>query len=244
MRLPTALVIEPPGGGGGGRGGPGRGPGGLGVDPGAPAGDPLPDPASYAAVVVMGGPMGAYDDEAHPWLPGVRDLLRAAVARQVPTLGICLGGQLLAGALGGTVRVGDEGPEIGPGLVAKRDVAVHDRLFGPVPFTPDVLHWHWDVVTELPVGATLLASGTRYPHQAFRIGELAWGTQFHVETTPEQVLRWAAEDVGPLAEAGWDLPAAMERWDLDTLHADLEEVWQPVAARFAEVVREREYAGR
>lgn len=244
MRLPTALVIEPAESTGAGRLGQWLRDAGLLLDSRAPVAGPLPDPASYAAVVVMGGPMGAYDDEAHPWLPGARDLLRAAVAQQVPTLGICLGGQLLAGALGGTVRTGDEGPEIGPALVAKRDVAVKDRLFGPVPFTPDVLHWHWDVVTELPVGATLLASGTRYPHQAFRIGELAWGTQFHIETTPEQVLRWAAEDAGPLADAGWDLPAAMERWDLETLHADLEEVWQPVAARFAEVAREREYAGR
>lgn len=244
MRLPTALVVEPADSTGAGRLGDWLRDAGLLLDSRAPAAGPLPDPGSYAAVVVMGGPMGAYDDEAHPWLPAVRDLLRTAVAQQVPTLGICLGGQLLAGALGGQVRPGDEGPEIGPALVAKRDVAASDRLFGPVPFTPDVLHWHYDVVTRLPAGATLLASSTRYEVQAFRVGESAWGTQFHVETTPEQVRRWAAADAGRLAEEGWDVDAALARWDLETVHEDLREVWEPFARRFAELAREREFARR
>jgi GMP synthase-like glutamine amidotransferase len=244
MRLPTALVVEPAESAGAGRLGDWLRDAGLLLDSRAPAAGPLPDLGSYAALVVMGGPMGAYDDEAHPWLSGVRDLLRTAVAGQVPTLGICLGGQLLAGALGGQVRPADEGPEIGPALVAKRDVAAADRLFGPVPFTPDVLQWHYDVITRLPAGATLLASSVRYEVQAFRVGEMAWGTQFHVETTPDQVRRWAAEDAALLAGEGWDVEAALARWDLETVHADLEEVWQPVAQRFAELAREREYARR
>ena len=209
------------------------------------AGTDLPDPESYAAVVVMGGAMGAYDDEAHPWLGGVRDLLRTAVGAGVPTLGVCLGGQLLAGALGGQVRPGDEGPEVGPGLVAKRDTAASDPLFGLVPFTPDVLQWHFDVVTELPAGSTLLASSTRYPHQAFRVGEAAWGIQFHIETDPATVRRWAAVDADQLrSEYDWDVSAALNRWDLERLHADLEEVWRPFVQRFAEVARSREYAQR
>ena len=106
------------------------------------------------------------------------------------------------------------------------------------------MHWHWDEITELPAGATLLASSTRYPHQAFRVGERAWGLQFHVETTPELVRQWAAEDAGPLAEIGYDVEAALEGWDLEARHADLEEVWEPFARRFAEVVREREHARR
>lgn len=244
MRLPTALVVEPDESAGAGRLGDWLRDAGLLLDSRAPATGPLPDLGSYAALVVMGGPMGAYDDEAHPWLAGLRDLLRTAVAGQVPTLGICLGGQLLAGALGGQVRPGDEGPEIGPALVAKRDVAAADRLLGPVPFTPDVLQWHYDAITRLPAGATLLASSVRYEVQAFRVGESAWGTQFHVETTPDQVRRWAAEDAAVLAEAGWDVAAALDRWDLETVHADLEEVWQPVARRFAELAREREYTRR
>ena len=121
--------------------------------------------------------------------------------------------------------------------MAKRDVSAGDPLFGPVPFTPDVLQWHWDEITTLPAGATLLASSTRYPNQAFRVGERAWGLQFHVETTPEMVRTWAAGDRDRLAGEGWDVDAALASWDLDTLHADLEEVWQPFASRYAELVR-------
>ena len=243
MRLPTALVVEPTDSTGAGRLGGWLRDAGLLLD--RRPGTDLPDPESYSAVVVMGGAMGAYDDDAHPWLPGVRDLLRVAVGAGLPTLGVCLGGQLLAGALGGQVRPGDEGPEIGPGLVAKRDTAATDPLFGPVPFTPDVLQWHYDSVTELPAGATLLASSTRYPHQAFRVGEAAWGLQFHIETTPETVRRWAAADADLLArEYDWDVLAALARWDLERVHADLEDVWRPFAQRFAELARVREYARR
>ena len=200
-------------------------------------GSALPGLGGFAGVVVMGGSMGAYDDTDAPWLPATRDLLRDAVAGQVPVLGVCLGGQLLAGALGGQVKPGDDGPEIGPGLVAKRDVAVGDPLFGPIPFTPDVLQWHWDEIVTLPEGAVLLASSTRYQNQAFRYGENAWGLQFHLETTPDLVRSWAEEDRARLEAQGWDLDAALARWDLDALHADLEEVWQPFAVRFAEVAR-------
>lgn len=200
-------------------------------------GSALPGLAGFAGVVVMGGSMGAYDDTDAPWLPATRDLLRDAVAAGVPVLGVCLGGQLLAGALGGKVRPGDEGPEIGPALVAKRDVAVGDPLFGPTPFTPDVLQWHWDEIVTLPEGAVLLASSPRYPNQAFRFGETAWGLQFHIETTADLVRSWAEEDRAKLAAEGRDVDALLARWDLDTLHADLEEVWQPFATRFAEIAR-------
>jgi len=243
VRLPTALVVEPAGSTGVGRLGDWLRDAGLLLD--VRTGADRPELGSYAAVVVMGGPMGAYEDEAYPWLPGVRDLLRTAVGARVPTLGICLGGQLLAGALGGRTRAGDEGPEIGPGLVAKRDSAAGDPLFGPVPFTPDVLQWHLDVVTELPAGAALLASSTRYPHQAFRVGDAAWGTQFHIETTPQTVRRWAQADADLLArDHDWDVLAALERWDLERFHADLEDVWRPFAQRFAELARAQEYARR
>jgi GMP synthase (glutamine-hydrolysing) len=202
-------------------------------------GSPLPALRGFAGVVVMGGAMGAYDDADAPWLPATRDLLRDAVADRVPVLGVCLGGQLLAGALGGQVKPGDEGPEIGPGLVAKRDVAAADPLFGPIPFTPDVLQWHWDEITSLPAGAVLLASSPRYTNQAFRYGDTAWGLQFHIETTADMVRAWAEEDRDRLEAAGWDLDALLARWDLDALHADLEETWQPFALRFAELARQQ-----
>jgi GMP synthase-like glutamine amidotransferase len=246
MRLPTALVVQHSAGDGIARLGDWLGEAGLLLDVLTPFdGTAVPAaPDGYAAVIVLGGAMSAWDDEVAPWLPATRDLIRTATAAAVPVLGVCLGAQLIAAALGGRVDRGEAGPEIGPALIAKRDVAERDRLFRPVPFTPDVLQWHWDQITDLPPDATLLASSSRYAHQAFRVGERTWGLQFHVETTPEMVRRWAAEDADVLAEIGVDVSALLAGHDLDEVHADLADVWQPVAARFAEAVREAEYATR
>lgn len=243
MRLPTALLVQHTPAEPAGRLGDWLGEAGVLLDPVAAFdGSPLPEePDGYAAVIVMGGPMSATDDEVAPWLLATRALLRSAVRTGTPALGICLGAQLLAAALGGRVERGEAGPEVGPGLVAKRDVAANDRLLASVPFTPDVVHWHWDQISTLPAGATLLASSTRYPHQAFRVGEAAWGLQFHIETTPDMVRRWAANDAAALAGAGVDVDALLARRDLDEVHADLEQVWRPVARRFAELVREADY---
>lgn len=197
------------------------------------AGDPLPERGRHDAVVVMGGPQQAYDDRSAPWLRGVKDLLRGAVADAVPVLAVCLGAQLLAEATGGRVAPGSEGPELGARLVARRDAAAGDPLFSQVPFTPPVLQWHWDAVTDLPPGAVVLAGSTRYPHQAFRVGERAWGLQFHVEATAEMVQDWLRTDLDAVHEAGLDpdrlLTAAL---------AELEEIelcWRPVVESFAQL---------
>src|SRR5439155_18069719 len=120
----------------------------------------------------------------------------------------CLGGQLLAAATGGRVERA-ETPEYGAQLIAKRQAAVSDPLFNRLPITPDVLQWHVDGVTELPPGAVLLASSPVCEIQAFRVGRLAWGTQFHIETTPETVQAWADEDAELLAD--YDLAAIVAR---------------------------------
>lgn len=193
-------------------------------------GDPLPAGANgYCALVVLGGEMAAYDDGATPWLPALRALLREAVGVGLPVLAICLGGQLLAEALGGQVEPAADGPELGAALVAKRDAAADDPLFGPIPFMPDVLQWHYDAITALPPNAILLASSPRYPFQAFRVGPRAWGVQFHIETTPELVRQWARDDA--LAELGVDEDELLAR--AVAVHADIEEVWRPVVERFA-----------
>jgi GMP synthase (glutamine-hydrolysing) len=243
VRLPTALVIqhsaaEPPG-----RLAEWLLEAGVLSQTAAPhAGPPLPaDLDGYAALVVLGGAMSANDDAGVPWLGPTKDLLRAAVAGGIPTLAICLGAQLLAVALGGRVARG-ESPEIGPALVAKRDIAATDVLFGPVPFTPDVVQWHYDGITDLPPGAVLLASSPRYPVQAFRTGAAAWGLQFHIETTPEMVKSWAAADADRLAEHGIDADRVLAR--LEEAHADVAEVWQPFTRRFAELVRRTGYDQR
>src|SRR5205085_5123808 len=137
----------------------------------------VPPSVEGDALVVLGGPMGAYDDEHATWLPSVRALLASAVDDGVPTLGVCLGAQLLAAVCGGSVEPGDAGPELGLGTV---DVPAGDALLvaGEMP----VVQWHYDAVTTLPDDAVVLASSDRYEVQAFRVGEVAWGLQFHVET--------------------------------------------------------------
>jgi GMP synthase-like glutamine amidotransferase len=157
----------------------------------------VPPSVEGDALVVLGGPMGAMDDEVAPWLPSVRALLATAVADGVPTLGICLGAQMLAAAAGGEVRRGDAGPEIGYGAV---DVTTGDELLtvGRLP----VVQWHYDTVTRLPDDATLLASSDRYAVQAFRVGDVAWGVQFHLEATVPMIAGWAAEEADELRSLG------------------------------------------
>lgn len=203
-------------------------------------GEAIPaDLDGYAALVVLGGDQSAYPDAGGepgaPWFPALEALLRKAVRGKVPTLGICLGAQLLAVAHAGLVERSPAGPEIGIGLVAKRDAAERDPLFGPVPMIPDVIQWHHDEITELPHGAVLLAASTRYAHQAFRVGECAWGLQFHIECDPEMIADWTTGNEGLLEELG--LTAAGLVAQTAAAMDDLFEVWQPFALRFALVVK-------
>jgi len=201
----------------------------------AATGDPLPgDLSGYDGLLVLGGAMGAEDDARAPWLPQLRALMSAAVADELPTLGICLGAQLLAVATGGRVAPNPDGPEFGAQLIAKRAASATDPLFGPMPITPDVLQWHYDAVTVLPPGAVQLASSPGCDVQAFRVGRLAWGVQGHIETTPALVRAWAADDAGALED--YDVERILER--SDAVHDDITEVWRPFAQAFAHIVAE------
>jgi len=200
------------------------------------AGDQLPaDLGEHLALVVLGGDQSAYPgptgEPGARWFPALEGLLRKAVRNRVPTLGVCLGAQLLATAHGGLVERSTSGPEIGPALVGRRDAADNDPLFKRVPLLPDVIQWHSDEITELPLNAVLLAASTRYPHQAFRLGDRAWGVQFHIECDAEMIAAWAGHDTAVLAELGYD-PEAVVAATVEIL-PDVEEAWQPVVARFA-----------
>jgi GMP synthase (glutamine-hydrolysing) len=154
----------------------------------------LPPAARLAGLVVMGGPMGADDDARHPGLAAERRLLADAVAAEVPVLGVCLGMQLLARALGATVHPA-HGTEIG---LAPVDVVADDPVLAPLGPRPTVLHWHGDAA-DLPAGATLLARTDVTPVQAFRAGS-ALGLQFHVEVDRPLLEEWLA------SPAAADLP--------------------------------------
>ena len=200
------------------------------------ADDALPaDLNGHSGLVVLGGPQSALDDD--PRLAAVRELLRQAVDADLPTLAICLGAQLLAQVGGGIVRPGIDGPEVGATLVAKRDAADADPLFRPLPLTPDVLHFHHDEISQLPAGATLLASNPFYENQAFRLGRNVYALQFHIETTPEIVREWAGRDHVGVAASPYDRETICRL--AEAAQPDQEETWAPFAARFADLVRDR-----
>jgi GMP synthase (glutamine-hydrolysing) len=143
-------------------------------------GESLPACRELCGLVVMGGPMGVSDTDSHPYLRDELALIAASVAAGLPVLGVCLGAQLLAAALGARVYRGPQ-LEIGSGTVTPTDAGRSDPVLGAAGRTElAVVHWHQDTF-ELPPGATWLARSELYPHQAFRIGTCAYGLQFHVE---------------------------------------------------------------
>lgn len=201
------------------------------------AGDALPASLEgFDALVVMGGTMGAGDDADVPWLAELRALIVTAVNGDTPTLGVCLGSQLLGLAMGGTVERNPEGPEVGASLVAKRQAAAGDPLFRELPITPDVLQWHDDAVTTLPPGAELLMSSPGCATQAFRVGKFAWGVQFHVENTEDMVRQWTENSRHSETRSGRDLDA-VEATALALL-PDIAETWAPFAATFTGIARD------
>lgn len=151
-------------------------------------GDALPDHDEVAAAVFMGGPMNVDDTDRHPALATEREWIAEAVLRDLPLLGVCLGSQLLARALGAEVRPG-AAPEIGWGEVEVADA--EDLLLLHLSPRTEVLHWHGDVF-DLPPGATLLARSAQTPVQAFRRGN-AWGLLFHAEADAELTALWLSE---------------------------------------------------
>jgi len=154
-------------------------------------GEPLPPPDRSGGVVVMGGAMGVHDTDEHRWLEIERRWIGDAVRRDVPVLGICLGAQQLAAALGAPVTTGPE-PEVGVGSVALTDDGRADPVLGPEGTTLPVVHWHGDTF-GIPDGAVRLAGGDRYQNQAFRYGATAYGLQFHVELDAAMAAAWAPE---------------------------------------------------
>jgi len=145
------------------------------------AGESLPAHLEgFAGLVVMGGPMSAQSDEGFPTRQQEIDLLAEGLARDLPTIGVCLGAQLLAESAGGRAVAGESGLEIGWSPVEFTREASDDPLFAGLPNALSFLHWHGDTF-DLPPGGVLLASNARYRNQAFRVGSKSWGLQFHLE---------------------------------------------------------------
>jgi GMP synthase-like glutamine amidotransferase len=152
-------------------------------------GAPEPVPGDYGALVFMGGPMSVNDDL--PYLRREKEYIRSAIARGIPVLGICLGAQLIASALGAAVRK-NPAKEIGWFDLHFTAAAAGDRLFDGL-VQESVFHWHGEAF-DLPEGAALLASSDLCRNQAFRIGPRVYGLQFHLEVTPEMIADWCLQD--------------------------------------------------
>ena len=151
-------------------------------------GEPLPDWREFDAIVAMGGPMSANDDNSLPWLSDEKRLISDAVRAGTPFWGVCLGVQLLAASLGARVYVGAE-PEVGLLPVTVTEEGRADPVFGGVPSELVTLQWHGDAF-DLPEGAVRLARSPAYKNQAFRFHR-AYGVQFHLEVSAEMAREWA-----------------------------------------------------
>lgn len=182
-------------------------------------GDAVPRVGDIAGVIVLGGPMGVRDASSLPFLAAEQGLLRAAVEHGLPVLGVCLGAQLLAAALGARVEKGPA-PEIGPGEVRLTADGLNDPVLGGARAVLPVVHWHEDTF-EVPTGAAHLAESPLCRNQAFRVGQRAYAFQFHLEVDRTLADAWATR-----------LPAGVR---IDEEHrAEVERIGRAVMGRFFE----------
>jgi GMP synthase (glutamine-hydrolysing) len=190
---------------------------------------PLPQAETCELLVVLGGPIGVYEQQEYPFLADEIACIRRRLAARKPILGICLGAQLMAAALCARVFPGQNGKEIGWAPIQAAPGAALAPWFAPL-LSPglSVFHWHGDTF-DLPVGALHLAATESYSNQAFAIGDFALGLQFHPEVTAAELESWyvghacelhhagitveslrsAAREYGPALEA-----AAAQFWNL------------------------------
>lgn len=195
------------------------------------AGEALPaDLSGHDGLLVLGGQMGSRDDEVAPWLPAVRDLISTAAKGETPTLGICLGHQLAAVALGGEVGRNPGGRTIGVLTVDGTDRLADDPVLAAAAGAP-VPQWNDDIVTRLPEDAVALADNERGDLLVARLAPTVWGVQGHPEADRDIVTAWAASDAGTPAVEGIDVPAALAA--VEQAQPAIEAAWRPVTEAFA-----------
>ena len=199
-------------------------------------GQALPgDLTTYAGMLVLGGDMGAHDDATHPWLTEVKQLVAGAAQAGTPVLGVCLGHQLAAVALGGEAGRNPLGQQVGVLDVGWLPDAADDELLGALArggHAPAV-QWNDDLVTRLPDGAVPLARTARGELQAARLAATVWGVQWHPEVGEEIIATWAVHDRDAAVERGVDLDAHVAA--VAAARADLRATWVQLADAFARV---------
>lgn len=198
------------------------------------AGDALPALTSYDGVLVLGGEMGANDDDAVAWLAPLKAGIRDAVAAGTPLLGICLGHQLVAVALGGEVSPNPLGQTVGLTEVAWTEAAADDDWVAGRTGDETAIHWNNDVVVRLPEGAVVLARSPGREVQVARFGPRAWGIQAHPEVDADVVRHWAVTERDEHVSLGRDPDAVLAA--IEDAGEALVAHWQPLVARFAALV--------
>jgi len=185
-----------------------------------------------AGVVVFGGDMNADEIHRHPYLARERELLAVAVDSGVPVLGVCLGGQLLARALGAEVTLSPV-KELGFSVLHPTPEAAADPLLSAFDDGDRVFHWHRDTFA-LPGGAVLLATGDDVRNQAYRYGDHAWGIQFHPEVTGPNLDYWI-DAVHDQLEPEWGTSAERLRDEIERFLPAQQTRARAFFARFAEI---------
>ncbi len=151
--------------------------------------EPLPNSISdVSSVIVLGGPMNVYEEDIYPFLKQEDEFLKEVIEKELPTLGFCLGAQLIAKAKGALVKKNPQ-KEIGWFQVSLTEGGSSDPLFQGFQEEFDVFQWHGDTF-DIPDGALKLAESDLCPNQAYRIGNNIYGLQFHVEVTDEMIYQW------------------------------------------------------
>ena len=201
------------------------------------AGDPLPALDGYDGLLVLGGAMSANDDDALDWITPVKELIREAVAGGLPTLGICLGHQLIGTALGGRVTPNPLGQQVGLLPVGWTDAADDDPLFAGLATPRRGVQWNYDLVVDPPADATILARTDEGEIQVLRYGQTAWGVQLHPEVDETVVGTWVTDsERGELADRGLDADLLLR--DIKEARAELDHAWAPLAAGFVDVIEQ------
>lgn len=198
-------------------------------------GDAVPETTEgYDGLLVLGGTPGPFDDTSAGWLPDVRRLIASALVEELPLLGICLGGELLAAVAGGKVDRIVGPPEIGLHSLQPTEAARTDPLFAGLPAAAPAVEWHWEEIVELPPGSVALCGSERFPNQAFRVGPAAWGTQFHPEVLTEAATEWGRGSAADLAALGLTVEGVTA--EIAAREPELRQVWGELAARWTRVV--------
>jgi len=192
-------------------------------------GQPVPKQmGDTVGLIIMGGPQSVYEQKKFSYLRDELHLIEKAIQQAKPVLGICLGSQLLASALGASVYPARQ-KEIGWNRVTLTDIAAIDPLFAGVPKSFTALHWHGDIF-DLPRGAASLASSALTAHQGFRYGKNAYGLLFHIEVTLPQVRKMVETFSGELQAAG--LNGAAIILNAHTHLGQIQKIGQGVFARW------------